>query len=250
MTSRALRLEVEGQAVHGVLEGVDDPCLPVVVYVHGFGSSGFGTKGDYFSACFIDLGLPFCRFDLRGHGRSAGSLGEISVGRNLLDLEAVIADLRRRGFTRFVLAGSSYGALTSLVYCSRDSHGIVGGVFIAAAIDIADCIRRREGDEAIAAWRSAGQAPLEDGDRLAWGFYEDAERWSGKRIATNLEMPCLLFHGLRDEEVDWCGVLDFAMRAASVEVHGFIDGDHRLIEHLPRIWEETERFVGRLELGE
>lgn len=247
MKGRTLRLEVEGQSVHGVLERAGDTGLPVVVYVHGFGSSGFGEKGDFFSACLADLGLPFCRFDLRGHGESGGELADITVSRNLLDLRAVIADLRRRGFHRFVVAGSSYGALTSLVHCSREPQGIVAGVFIAPAIGIADSIRRREGEERLAAWESAGEAPLAEGKgRLSWGFYEDAIRWSGPGIARGLVTPCLLFHGLCDEEVDWSGVLDFAMRAASVEVHGFIDGDHRLIDHLPRIWAETERFLRAL----
>lgn len=247
MKRRSLRLEVEGQLVHGALEGNLDPRLPVVVYLHGFGSSGFGDKGEFFSTRVVEFGLPFCRFDLRGHGESGGELARITVARNLLDLEAVTTELRRRGFSSFILTGSSYGALSGLVYAARFPQEIVAGAFIAPAVGIAASIRRREGAHRLAAWRSEGAVPLEDGERrLAWSFFEDAERWSGAEITVGLKTPCLLFHGLQDAEVDWSGVHAFAMDAHCVQLHGFVDGDHRLIEYLPRIWEETERFLRKL----
>lgn len=242
--STEIRLEVDGQLLVGVLEGSDDRARPMVVYLHGLGSRALGTKGEFFSRRFTGGGAPFCRFDLRGHGGSGGELGQVTVERNLDDLAAMIAELQRRGWTRFVLAGSSYGALTALVFACRHPELVVAGAFVAPAVGVADSIRRREGQQRLRQWRAAGEAPLTGGEgTLAWGFFEDAERWPPEEIAGRLAVPCLLFHGLKDDQVEWRGVHELARRSEVIQLHGFIEGGHRLIEHLPRIWEETERFL-------
>ncbi len=240
-----LRLEVEGQLVRGALEGSQDPSSPAIVYLHGFGSRAFAEKGEFFSSRFVDFGVPFCRFDLRGHGESGGRLANATVERNLADLQAVIADLRRRGWSEFVLVGSSWGALTAIVHCCRDPKGVLAGVFIAPALGIADSIRRREGEERLDAWRSAGEAPLENGaGSLSWDFYLDSRRWQPSQLAVECRVPILLFHGTGDEEVDWVGVHSFASQCESAQLHTFVGADHRLLDHLPTIWSETERFLG------
>ncbi len=244
-TTIDLDLEVSGCAVRGVLQGTATPDLPVVVYLHGFGSTASGTKGEFFSQRFLARGLNVCRFDLRGHGRSQGRLGQATVERNLADLEAVLADLGRRGYKRYLLSGSSYGALTCLARMNADASSFAGGVFIAPAIGMAASIEGREGAERLALWQSAGAAPLaEDPLGLSWDFYQDALRWTPASLSS-LEPPCLLFHGMRDDEIDWAGVHDLATHALNIELHLFRDGDHRLLEFLDQIWIEIDDFLTR-----
>ena len=244
MSQVDLRLEVDGQLLRGALEGPLDSTLPAVVYLHGFGSRAFGDKGEFFSSRFTGLGLPFCRFDLRGHGESGGRLAEATVERNLIDLQAVVADLRRRGWSEFVFMGSSWGALTAIVHCCKQPEGVLAGVFIAPAIGIADSIRRREGQDRLEAWRSAGEAPIADGDEtLSWDFYVDSRRWRRSQLALELHTPSLLFHGTEDEEVEWIEVHRFASECEAAQLHTFVGADHRLLNQLPTIWSETERFL-------
>ncbi len=246
MTETTIQLQVGGQSVSGVLEGPADTSTPIVVHLHGFGSHAFGTKGTFFSRKFIERGVPFCRFDLRGHGESGGDLRDATVGRNLDDLTVVMGELRRRGWQEFILAGSSYGALTQLVYASQHPQGIRACIGIAPAIGLAASIRRREGAERLALWKALGSAPLAgESGSLARSFFEDAELWQSRQLAQDLACPCLLFHGMQDAEIDWPGVQQFAALASDVELHGFVDGDHLLQERLDHTWSEIDLFLCR-----
>ncbi len=73
---------------------------------------------------------------------------------------------------------------------------------------------------------------------LGWGFVEDLERLRPDRLAEEYATPCLLLQGVKDDQVPWRAVLDFATRCPfeEIELHLFADGDHRLIDRKERLW--------------
>ncbi|MEM8932187.1 MAG: alpha/beta fold hydrolase, partial [Acidobacteriota bacterium] len=96
--------------------GAEDVC---VLYAHGFASKRRGEKADFFRRRFLDAGLAFCRFDFRGHGESGGRLFDLSLTRNLVDMETMYRHLRCQGFERVVLMGSSMGGGCAAWYALR-----------------------------------------------------------------------------------------------------------------------------------
>ena len=55
----------------------------------------------------------------------------------------------------------------------------------------------------------------------------------------------LVFQGMLDESVDWHLAVDLAAagRGRAVELHLFADGDHRLLDRRPRLWQATLDFL-------
>jgi hypothetical protein len=51
--------------------------------------------------------------------------------------------------------------------------------------------------------------------------------------------------GKLDATVSWKSVLDFATRCTyqEIELHLFVDGDHRLTDRKDRLWELMEEFL-------
>jgi hypothetical protein len=78
---------------------------------------------------------------------------------------------------------------------------------------------------------------------LGWGFVEDFERYREDRLRALYRTPSLLFQGCEDDRVPWRSVLDFALgcELTGVDLHLFPDGDHRLTDLQPRLWELMRR---------
>jgi uncharacterized protein len=101
----------------------NDEKKPLLMIVHGFGASKehmltymlFAQKNGY----------PVVALDLRGHGDSDPSLCSFGFNEKR-DILAVMQWLRDRGQSRFVLWGTSMGAVTSALTAETQPNGLVG----------------------------------------------------------------------------------------------------------------------------
>ena len=73
---------------------------------------------------------------------------------------------------------------------------------------------------------------------LGWTLIEDLRAHPLETLLTRYQTPCLLLQGKQDTSVSWRSVLDFATRCTfrEIELHLFIDGDHRLTDRKDRLW--------------
>src|SRR3990172_7719817 len=78
----------------------------LVIYVHGFASHQKGEKVLYFRDRFTDVGAAFLAFDHRGHGDSSGTMKDLTITRNLEDLEAIFSS-QALNYKKRILIGSS-----------------------------------------------------------------------------------------------------------------------------------------------
>ncbi len=203
-----------------------------LVWVHGLGSvfsSGQPLIREL-SERLTRAGIGYFKFNTRGHDVVARR-GRTLVGAAferfrdcVLDLRAVIAFARRRGYRRIVLAGHSTGANKILYYAARTVDRRVTGLILLGPIsDIAGeakRIGRRELERRVArASRLAAKDPRALVPR-AWGFWsarrylslyrpgsaEDVfpydrpgARWTALR---SIRMPLAVMIGRRDEFLD------------------------------------------------
>lgn len=218
------------------------------LYLHGFGSSQGGDKAELFRSRFVERGVGFCSFDFRGHGESDGSMFDLTLSRNIEDVARVHEELERRGFSRVLLFGSSMGGLTGLWYSVVSERPLHAAVHLAPALGLEETFTSALGAEEVARWRREGQ--LEIGHDLGtwdigWGFVEDLRAHDPAQLYARYELPTLIFQGKHDASVPWRRVVEFATEAAGeeIELHLFADGDHRMLERLPRLWDLTEEFL-------
>lgn len=97
-----------------------------VVLVHGLGEHS-GRYG-HVARALVERGFAVIGWDLRGHGRSSGTRGDVADGEEFVnDLAAVCARFRREGTPLFIF-GHSLGGQIALRLLERDGAVCQGAV--------------------------------------------------------------------------------------------------------------------------
>jgi pimeloyl-ACP methyl ester carboxylesterase len=221
---------------------------PCILYLHGFGSEQTGEKADFFRQQALGDGFGFCSFDFQGHGQSGGDLRSLTLTRNLEDVRRVHGFLRERGQTRLILLGSSMGGGTALWYSAFHPEEIVAGLHIAPALEMDRGLLTWAGPERARLWEETGTIHFQNewvSTELGWTLIEDLRAHPLETLLTRYQTPCLLLQGKQDTSVSWRSVLDFATRCAfrEIDLHLFVDGDHRLTDRKDRLWDLMMEFL-------
>jgi len=221
---------------------------PCFLYLHGFGSEQSGEKADFFRQRALAAGFGFCSFDFQGHGLSSGSIGSVTLTRNLEDVRRVHDFLRDRGQERLILLGSSMGGGTALWYSALHPEEVVAGLHIAPALDLEKALLAWAGPERARVWEETGTIHFQNdlvSCELGWSLIEDLRAHPLDTLLARYQTPCLLLQGKHDTSISWQSVADFAVRCGfqEIELHLFADGDHRLTDRKERLWELMAEFL-------
>ncbi len=221
---------------------------PCFVFLHGFGSDQTGEKAEYFRKKAVEQGYAFCALDFQGHGKSGGTMRELTISRNLCDLEAVHEVLRQRGCSKIVLLGSSMGGFTGIWYAARHPEEVTAGCHIAPAFGMAEGFLAWAGSEGATKWEKEGRIFFENDfvhSELGWEWIKDLRSFDTKWLQQNYRTPTLILQGKKDDSVPWRGVVDFAAECEfeGIDLHFFADGDHRLTDRKDRLWALSEEFL-------
>jgi pimeloyl-ACP methyl ester carboxylesterase len=242
--------EVSHLAVHFDVPATADSSRPGLcfLYLHGFGSVQTGEKAEFFRQSALESGFPFCSFDFQGHGQSGGTMRDLTLSRNLYDIGMVQAWLRERGHDRICLIGSSMGGGSALWYSALHPDGICAGLHIAPALELEKSLVAWAGPEGCRRWEETGAIHFENdlvSCELGWELIRDLRAYSYEELLRIYNTPALLLQGRKDASVPWRGVLDFATRCSTSEIdlHLFLDGDHRLTDRKQRLWDLMLEFL-------
>jgi pimeloyl-ACP methyl ester carboxylesterase len=255
MTEEILQLTAPGgmSGEAGLVVRVFEPSsgagkAPMVLYLHGFGSDQWGEKASFFRQSAIGRGLGFCSFDFQGHGRSGGSMVDLTLSRNLADVERVAQLLASRGYPQQILLGSSMGGFTSLWHAALHPERVLAGLCIAPALSLESNLRDWAGEEGMKSWREEGTIRVENeigSWDLGWSFVTDLGRYPVSRLQQLCRRPFLIVQGRLDERVDWRQVMEFVAGCEfeDLELHLFADGDHRLVDRKDRLWQLMRDYL-------
>src|SRR3989338_503963 len=170
------------------------PGWPAVVIVHGLTSQ----KGRYkpWATALRAKSIGSLRFDLYGHGESDGALAKMTPSELLVNAEAAIRELKKRGAGAIGFAGGSLGGMVSLLAAAKHDDVRALALFAPASrVPWANrndpCVRAGRGDPRCThAHRSLSRA-----------FLRDAKRMRVTARCRSVRQPMLVFHGTRDESV-------------------------------------------------
>jgi pimeloyl-ACP methyl ester carboxylesterase len=208
----------------------------MVIYLHGFASSGHSGKAAYLGERLRAKGVEFHAPDL-----NLPDFSTLTVTRMLEQTRALI-DAATAPVT---LIGSSLGGFVAVNAAAKWPDRVGRLVLMAPALDFGDEGVKGPGGADIAAWKAAGHLNV---FHFAYGrmipvhyeLYADARRYDA--MDADLKMPILVFQGRRDTAVDPATVEAWSRRRPNVELH-LLDDDHQLASSLSYIWDATSRFL-------
>ncbi|HTQ79648.1 MAG TPA: alpha/beta fold hydrolase [Thermoanaerobaculia bacterium] len=230
-------------------ERLAGPKAPLcILYLHGLGSVQNGEKAEFFRHAALSAGYAFCSFDFQGHGASGGGLHEITLSRNLADVELVWQYLAGHGHARICLLGSSMGGGTALWFSALHPERVVAGLHIAPALELERGLLAWAGTERARIWQETGTIHFVNelvATDLGWGLIEDLRIHPVEELRSRYRTPTLLLQGKLDTQVSWKSVVDFATHCPykEIDLHLFADGDHRLTDRKERLWELMQEFL-------
>jgi alpha-beta hydrolase superfamily lysophospholipase len=204
------------------------------LYLHGFASGPRSTKGVAFAQHFAARGVTLDCLDLR------------VPSFEHLRLSAMI-DTAQRALggpdDRAIVFGSSLGGLTAARVAERDPR-VVALVLMAPAFQLAERWKQILGP-AFTDWQRTGWREVLDYTtgkpaRVDFGFVEDAA--AADVGFPDVRVPTLILHGTKDDSVPIDHTRRFAAGRPNVTVIELDDG-HELVASLPRLLEETDRFL-------
>lgn len=208
----------------------------MVIYLHGFASSGHSGKAAYLGERLRARGVEFHAPDL-----NLPDFSTLTVTRMLEQTRALID----AATTPVTLIGSSLGGFVAVNAAVKWPDSVGRLVLMAPALDFGDDGLKGPGGADIAAWKAAGHLNV---FHFAYGrmipvhyeLYADARRYNA--MDADVKMPILVFQGRRDTAVDPATVEAWSRRRPNVELH-MLDDDHQLASSLSDIWDATSRFL-------
>ncbi len=208
---------------------------PRFLYLHGFASSPGSKKGTAFERHYAPRGVTLDRLDLRVPSFPDLRLSSmIEVTRKAIGGE----------HDRAVVIGSSLGGLTATRTAERDPR-IAALVLMAPAFQLAQRWRAQLGEEAWAVWQRTNALEVTDRTtgkpaHVPFDFITDV--LAIDQDFPDIRVPTLIVHGVNDDVVP----VDHSRRFAAGKRHVKlveVDDDHELAASIPRILEESDRFL-------
>lgn len=215
-----------------------------LVYLHGFASSPNSSKARFFMERARGAGLECCCPDLNEPEFTA-----LTVTRMLAQVDALVSQLPQGPVA---LIGSSLGAFVALHAAARrarsgdTTHPVDRLVFLAPALDLVPSLEEEFGPAKMGGWESTGELEVfhyaDNAPRmLGWQFIPDARQYDSD--AVRVEIPTLIYQGMRDEVVRASSVERWAASRPWVTLR-LVDDGHQLLGHLDQMWNDVSRFVG------
>lgn len=221
----------------------------LVIYVHGFVSDQSGEKALFFGKQFNQAGMAYLAFDHRGHGKSSGTMREMTVTRNLDDLDLIMTTVRS-DFSKTVLIGSSMGGQTAAWYALRNPDIVTANLLIAPAFQFFQNRKAELGPEGLERIKKDGYYTFKnDWVEVTIGsqLFDDAAKYPMESLIESYRTPTLILHGTEDDSVPVKDSVTFIRltSARPSELHLISGGDHRLTDNKAALFKAMEAFLAR-----
>lgn len=243
----------DGVKLCGLLSKVNDSGK-LVILCHGL--KGDKTERNSFIRLVESLqeeNINSFRFDFRGHGESSGNDYEMTVTKEVCDLEKTIEMLNAKGFDKFVVLGASFGAsITSLIDFHK-YNSVEGVVCWYGALDFKATIEEdgffssehrkiaeKDGYYPIVSKRTGNVF------KLGLDLFKEIDEIIPYESLVKVELPILFVHGMKDDMVPYQLSEKIALMCKNSKVELINEGNHTF-NNDPKVLEEavdvTVKFV-------
>lgn len=177
---------------------------PIIILCHGFSSSKDSRTYKKLEEMLNNHQISTFRFDFFGHGESEGKFEDITISEAVDDILNAISFLKKQGYSKIGLIGSSFGGISSIMAASKTKD-----LFVLALKSPVSNYKEIEmatkTEKQLKEWRGKGYTYYISGDgrklKLNYTFFEDFESNNGYEAARKIKIPTLIVHGDEDESV-------------------------------------------------
>ncbi|MGI6513830.1 MAG: alpha/beta hydrolase [Syntrophomonadaceae bacterium] len=206
-----------------------------LVVAHGFRGAKENSGRIYgFAKKVTALGGSLTAFDFAGSGESEGSFSDMTLSRQVGDLQAVIGHVLDRDKSPLILLGRSFGGSTVLVTAAREPR-VTALVLWSAPVFLTETFFKVKPHELFLPGEPLQLADEKGPFTLNPGFAQDLLQHNFTEYLRAIgNKPMLVIHGEKDTDVDPRNARFLGEQAlGEVEVHIVPEADHRFTEHHP-----------------
>lgn len=237
----------KGDKLKGVLYNPSgDKTKPIILFVHGHSSSKYTKNFVRLTEMLNDKGISSFRIDLYGHGESKGKFEDCTVSEACDDILQAIEFLKKQGYSKIGLLGSSFGGISSIMAASK-SRDLFLLVLKSPVCNYEEKYLETNGKEFIEEWKQKGvrEYSKEKGLKLYYSFYEDGLINDGYKAAPNIKVPTLIVHGDKDEAVPVGQSIKISKLIPDCKLEIVKGSDHvyTLPEHRDQILKAVSKFI-------
>lgn len=205
----------------------------IVLFCHGIRSNK-NEKGSYdvLAKEIQNHGYNTLRIDFRGHGESAGLDYEVTITKEIEDVESVVKFLRNKGYKEIIILGGSFGAsIISLVDYSEFEE-VKGLIFWYGALDNYNALRNdkflSEKNKQIALKEGFCTTYTREGRPFRFGvpLFEEIDKYKPMDTIKNIKMPKIFVHGLVDQYVSYEEAVKAYNECRNAKLVLIENGDH------------------------
>ena len=192
----------KGDRLCGIINNpIEEKENTIVILVHGFASNKNGKTHTTFTGRLAKHKISTFRFDLYGRGESDGKFGDITTSEAVDDVLQASKFLRRKGYNKIGLMGSSFGGLA----CFLAAPKIKGLYVLTLNCPVSNYYEKELGSNSnkeLEGWKRKGYKIYETNDgkkyKLKYAFFEDSKKNDGYKAAPKIKAPTLIVHGDKD----------------------------------------------------
>jgi len=194
----------KGKKLIGIISTPKKKTNRIIILCHGFSTSKNNFTNKTLTKLFLKIGIPTFRFDFYGHGESEGKFEDITISEAVDDILKAIKFLKKLGYTKIGLMGSSFGGIASIMVASKTNNLSVLALKSPVSNYKEKGIATKTKKE-LEEWKKKGFIYYATGDgrklRLNYTFFKDFEKNNGYKAANKIQIPTLIVHGDKDKSV-------------------------------------------------
>ncbi len=207
-----------------------DKETPIIVLTHGLFSNKNGHTFRHLPNLLKNNLISSFRFDFSGCGESEGLFEELTISKAKDDILSAINFLKKQGFKKIGLLGSSFGGLASILAASE-----LDDLFVLILKSPVSDYEKKElqskSSSGIKLWNQKGFWSFEKSHgftrKLNYSFFEDSKLNKAYNVAKQITFPTLIIHGDADDVVSVEQSIQLSSLIKNSEFSIIKGGDHR-----------------------
>lgn len=173
-------------------------------------------------------GYSTIRIDFRAHGESTGIDYEMSISKEIEDIECVLKFLDRKNYKEIIILGASFGAsIVSLIDYSKFNQ-VKALIFWYGALEYKVAKIFSKINQEIALRDGFYISYNKNGRlfRLGNTLFKEINEYSPKDNIQKINIPKLFIHGLKDETIPYSVSVDVCNKSINSKLELIENGNH------------------------